>query len=186
MGLEVSRPDGTTGVYEMDLTDAYYAASRIEDMSRVNPHTAPELMCVLVRGYDILSNFLGNLELHLRRAEGAVEKIKARLLIDEIPALVKAKELSNSKDIRDALIEGNEEYQAAQDRVNQIKAMVKLLDGKRQALNMAHSSIKRMIGDTNFSMLGKAMNTGDYISDYKTAGTVQDDPMFGTPKYRRV
>jgi hypothetical protein len=181
----VKEEDTGKSVIALDLADIRYTEQRIADIQHVNPHKAPELLTVFNQAYLQLGEHIARLTYQENRAANELDKIKGRLLIDEIPAIIADKKLSNSKDIRDALISADPTYQECKDLYDQLVAATALLKGKQKSIEMAYTSVKKIIGENNYDMssqAGRKLLNG-ILDDDKTAGQVQDSRMFGTPAY---
>lgn len=185
MGVRVV-PDNGMSVFKMDMTDINYAINeRINDIQHVNPHKAPELLTIFNQAYLGLGEYITNLEYQLNRAKNELDKIRARLLMDEIPQILEAKKLSNSKDIRDALIVANSEYQIGKDLVDQLDAVVANLQVKQDSVEMAYNSVKKILGTDSYDMSKRATarQLDGLIDETRAQPGQSQQGIFGTPNY---
>jgi hypothetical protein len=180
LGVEVVPDDGNK-IFKMDITNVVYALGRIDDVQHVTPAKAPELLTVFNQAYLELTDHSTKLMYQLTRASNEVDTVKARILIDKIPVLIEEKKLPSSKDIRDALIAADPEYQAVKTTFDRIECLLENLKGKQKSIEMAYSSVKKIIDGNNYNMASKAgaRVLNGILDDSKTAGQVQRDPMFG-------
>jgi hypothetical protein len=116
-------------------------------------------MSVFNRGYLDASNLFARAKLEQARAEDSVNQIRANLLIDKVPGLLKEKGISSSVDMRQALVEADPEYQEARERLAQLDAMVEYLKGKMKFLENAYTSVKKIMDTGNWQMQLKGVKS---------------------------
>jgi hypothetical protein len=180
LAVPVVPHDGGLLSLTLDLTITKVAESRIEEIKAVTPQKAPELLATFNEAYLKLTEMIAILIYEESRAEKQVSLVRSRLLIDVIPGIVKEKGLPSSADIRNAIVEANEEYQTAQDKLDFIHACIEHLKGKLKAMEMAFSSVKKIIDGANYNMVraaGKKHLDGILDEDAPVGGTVR--PLFG-------
>jgi hydrogenase maturation factor HypE len=114
---------------------------------------------------------------HLRyeqaRATDEMNKVKARILIDKAPGILKEKGLTNSVDMRNAIIDTDPEYEEAKDRADRIEATVEYLKGKLKFMENAYTAVKKIIGEQQWNMTREAGR--------RQLTQTLDDPKFGKP-----
>jgi hypothetical protein len=145
-------PTGETALMKLEMRKVLLAESRADEVAIVTPAKAPELMATFNRGYLDASNLFAKAKLEQARAEDSVNQIRAEILIDKVPALLKEKGLSTSADIRQALVEADPEYQEARERLARLDAMVEYLKGKMKFLENAYTSVKKIMDTGNWQM----------------------------------
>jgi len=69
------------------------------------------------------------------------------LLLDIAPRVLADRGLATSKDLRDAVVDSDVQYQECLERQGTIKAYQELLKGKSKALEMAYTSVKKILGE---------------------------------------
>lgn len=178
-------PNGAIDQIHFDLSQIYVAESRMEEVANVTPQTAPELLALFNKAYLDLTEMLSVLTYEETRAEKECSRLRSLLLIDRIPGIVKEKGLANSADIRNALVEGDLDYQAARDKADFMHASLELLKGKLKSMEMAFSSVKKIIDGSNYNMAGKAgrQRLDGILEESATAGQTQARPLFGKPRH---
>ena len=72
---------------------------------------------------------------------------RSLLLLDIAPKTLADKHLATSKDLRDAVVDADHEYQELLERQGTIKAFQTLLEGKKKGIEMAYTSVKKILGD---------------------------------------
>jgi hypothetical protein len=78
-------------------------------------------------------------------AEKAQREAKSIALLDEYPIFLKTKNMKDSAQIRDAYLETCEAYTTAQDRIDMLKAMDSLIDGKIKTFENVCRYMKKQI-----------------------------------------
>jgi len=124
-------------------------------VATANAHKAPELLATFNIAYLDVKDVLLKLECLQIEASKDVNRRKAIVILDEVPKILAAKGLSNSRspggseDQRNAILDTDAEYLAANDRLSLIKAMIKLMEGKLKGVEMAYTSVKKILGQDN-------------------------------------
>lgn len=144
----------------IDLRSIVRTLLRLGEVAIVNVSTAPELMSTLNKTHLDLGELAGVVRHHLDNAKDWLREERSRILIDEVPALLAEKKLSNSKDNRDALIELAETCQKGKETVNQLTAVLQWLLDKREGVKNAWSSVRAILGDrTGIPLSGRSPYT---------------------------
>lgn len=178
----------------IDLREINAAEDRIIEIQGVNKHKAPELLACFNRAYLACTKQATMLEQEKNEAQREANKQRSICLLDRAPEQLKAKGLSNTKDMREAILDIDEEYQAALIKVELITTAQQLLKDKAKGIEMAYTSVKKIIGEGayNYGGGGSGLDpqdpqmTGNPNSRWriKAGETVVDltDDMFGEPK----
>lgn len=151
------RGKGETQALALDMTNCYKAEGRIQEVAFVTPHKAPELLAVFNETFLELTRYLSQLDYELNVAERAANKVRAIILLDKVPEILKERGLATAKsplgseDIRTAILDTDQEYQEALERCDKIRAISKLLQGKLKAIEMAYTSVKKIIGENVYN-----------------------------------
>lgn len=144
----------------IEIAEIRAIEDRVKEVAFVTPTKAPELLARFNEGYLFLHRQISVLEYEHVQAEREANKVRAVVLLDRVPGVLKEKGLTSSVDLRNAVLDQDEEYQDACDRANQIRCVVELLKGKMKGLEMAYSSVKKIMNDSAFNMLNRPMSTG--------------------------
>jgi hypothetical protein len=117
---------------QLGLEKTREGENRILEAKNVNPSTYTDLESCFNEGYRELKRHLATLGFQIGLAEKALETAKSVFLLDKYyPEIMKDKPKSmDSPDLRKAYLMRDEAYIAALDRINMLKAMEALLDGK--------------------------------------------------------
>jgi len=151
----LSRPNNTK--VEFDLTDVSKTEARIVEIAAVTGAKAPELLAAFNRAYLDCSRAMAGLEAEVAGSKRNVMRVKSRLLLDVVPGILAAKGLATAKspmgseDLRQAVLDSNDEYLAAQELLSKHECYLELVKGKMKGIEMAFSSVKRIVGETNYN-----------------------------------
>jgi len=143
-----------------DLTEVNRALARMPEISHVTPTTAPELLMSFNKAYLEAEQISAGVELNLAMAARDLDKIHSIVLLDRVPEYLKSKGMSTAKspmgseDIRKAIIDADPEYQKACEALDQLKAVSKLVKSKSKGLEMAYSTVKRLVSEQSFNWGG--------------------------------
>lgn len=177
--IVVPRGNGTGGIV-LDMTNVYIAEGRIQEVAFVTPHKAPELLSTFNVTFLELTRHITKLDYERNVAKRVANKMRAIILLDRVPAILKerglatAKSPAGSEDLRQAILDIDEPYQTACDRVDQITAIMKLLQGKLTSIEMAYTSVKKIIGENAYNMNNPNLKHGS-SEDESGFGTVDTE-----------
>lgn len=119
---------------------------RLIEAKTVNPLTYTELEYCFNEGYRELRRHLATIGFQLTEADKALETAKSNFLIDEYHEKIKDLPKSmDSADLRKAHLMRCAPYTEAMDRVNMLKAMEALLDGKIKTFEKTCAYMKKQI-----------------------------------------
>lgn len=140
----------------LDMAQVYAIEARVQEVAFVNHTKAPELLARFNEAWLYVQKHMTTLKYELLRAERAANKIKSVILLDKIPVILKAKGLvspkspAGSEDLRNAILDQDEEYQEALDQTQKLKCVIELLKGKMDGFEMAFTSVKKILGESEF------------------------------------
>lgn len=120
-----NRPD-----IPLDFSLISEGEKRIIEAKLVNPTTYSDLEYVFNEGYREAKKNLATVGYEITQAEKILRRIKSELILDNYPDFLKGSKLKDNSTVRDAFLERDAEYVAAQERINMLKALENLLDGK--------------------------------------------------------
>lgn len=183
----ISVPSGMAenGVLSIDL--AYWARqeARIQEVAIVTSDKAAELLSTFNSCCLDLDDITNKLNLEVQLAQRAADSVKARVIIDEVPTILAAKKLATAKnpmgseDLRNAILGTHEEYQQALRNVDTLKALTKLMQGKRDAFERAWRSVRALVSERTFNP-NRTINAGPST----TSGGIGSDGPVGFGKAR--
>ena len=103
---------------------------RLVEARIVNPSTYSDLEYSFNEGYREARANLAVIGYEITQAERIFRRIRSELILDEYPNFLKDSKLKDNATVRDAFLEKNKNFVDAQERINMLKAMEALMDGK--------------------------------------------------------
>lgn len=186
-GTEVVCPAPRKGMRPttLDLSKPATAMARIREVAIVTPHKAPELLATFNEAYLSLHEAIVRLEAEKLIADREANKIRSVVMLERAPKMLAEKGLTTksapggSEDFRRAVLDADEEYQDALDIVQQLTCVVELLKGQQKAIEMAYTSVKKILGERTF---GSASGVGTQNPSLR--GDTGDAPVGSTTQPR--
>lgn len=179
---------------EINLEEIAKAEARIQEIQTVTPTKAGELLAAFTVAWRDLDKLIVLLTYQHVVATTKLKEVRARILVDDVPGVLKEKGLPSSKDVRDAIVDRNQEVQEAAETVHQIHCILELIKGKKEAMGMAFSSVKRIVGEGAYNMLRNTNNPN--LKGDSGSRSIEESPpeaspstprpvssRFGTPRY---
>lgn len=173
----------------IDLKAILQTEARVREVAFVTPDKAGELLASFNVSWRDLHQHTVFLEKELNDANRSLNKIKAVLILDEVPELLKKKGLTNNEAHREAIVTLDEGYSAALDRKEEIEALISWFQGKLKSFQMAFDSVKKIMSDSAFNYLGGNSHRTSGGSGNSDVGVSEQEAKqeqykgFGTPKY---
>ena len=121
---------GSSPTLILDVSKIREGESRLHEAQVVNPSSYSNLEYVYNEGYREARRHISVIGYQIALAEKALREAKSIALLDEYPVFLKEKNIKDSAQIRDAYLETYKPYTMAQDRIDMLKAMDSLIDGK--------------------------------------------------------
>lgn len=143
--LECPRGDGRGNPIRIDLYKMIEAESRLAEVAFVTLDKAPELLSTFNKTWLDVQRTVVTLRSEYVKAKEAVRRRKAVMMLDYVEDILKAKGLKSSADLREAVVDADEEYCQAKDREHQLASIISLLEGKMQAFENAYTAIKKLL-----------------------------------------
>ena len=117
-------------VVTLDFSSIREGERRLIEARVVNPTTYSDLEHTFNEGYREARKNLSIIGYEITQAERIHRRIRSELILDTYPQFLKEKGLKDNATIRDAFLEKDSNYVDAQERINMLKAMESLMDGK--------------------------------------------------------
>jgi len=180
-------PRGNPGLAPLQLNvgGINAAEARISEIAYVNAYKAPELLAVFNRAYLDVMRMLAWLEMEAGTAARQVKLRRSELLLDIAPQKLKDKGLSTSQDLREAVVDADARYQELCEREGCINATQELLKGRAKSLEMAYTSVKKILGDSGRGSPGYTAPThtpADREADTQPGENVDHSKFFGNAR----
>jgi hypothetical protein len=146
---------GKSPKLNLDMSAIREAETRLVEAKTVSPVSYPDLSHCYNESYRMLKQHLSNLGYQLLLAEKAIETAKANVILGSYAEYLKDKPKSaGSTDLRNAFLTRDEAYNAALDRINQLKAIISNFEGKVKVLENVVSYMKQKMYLISRSGLG--------------------------------
>ena len=117
-------------VITLDFGSIREGESRLIEARIVNVSTYSDLEHSFNEGYREAKKNMSVIGYEITQAERIFRRIRSELILDDYPQFLKDKGLKDNATIRDAFLEKNQNYVNAQERINMLKAIEALMDGK--------------------------------------------------------
>ena len=174
--LTIYAPAGVPGGAETAINMSHWGRleARIQEIAHVTPTKAPEMLATFNRAALDLDQLSGQLELEYQSAMREVDRLKGEILLDRVPRILAEKGLATAKnpmgseDMRQAVLSQEKDYQAQLERVDQLKALLKMVRGKFDAFERAFRSVRTLVGEQSYNFSKPVINGGDLSG--KTVG----------------
>ena len=152
------------------------------EISYANKDTAPELMYIFNKAYCEIKRMMAQIGHEYSVAKKYSNKRKGAVLLDVAPDILQKKGLKTSEDLRNAILDQDDEYLELLDKVNMLEAAYEYLSGKAKGFEMSYQSAKKVM-DANNTGLGSRAYKLTMGVDEKSP---DDDLIFdtiGKPRY---
>lgn len=103
---------------------------RLVEAKVVNPATYRELEFTFNEGYREAKKNISVVGYEIAQAERIIRRVKSEYLLDAYPAFIKEKRLNDNTANREAFLERQDDYVDAVGRLEMLKALESLLEGK--------------------------------------------------------
>jgi len=114
----------------LDISSIVSGEQRIIEAKVVNPATYNELEFLFNEGYRQARTNNSIVGYEITRAKKILRDFKSVLILDEYPDFLKEKKLKDNATVRDAFLQKDKNYSAAQDRIDMLVAIESLMEGK--------------------------------------------------------
>lgn len=149
--------------FEMNLIKL--AESRFHEAQQVNPITYVELEHTFNEAYRDLKRHLSTIGFQITQADKAIETAKAEVLLGSYAEFMEGKPKSHDNaDLRKAFLMRDESYLAALDRINQLKALESLFDGK---IKVVENVCRYMRKQMDLLLRSGSINSNLYVTSGK-------------------
>lgn len=177
--LQIPRALVTQPPLSVSVSTLYRAEGRIHEVAYVTVGKAPELLACLNEAWAEAAKALALVEREHVLAKRESDRIRSVVLMDRVQDVLRAKGLATAKnvvgsaDLRQAVLDADEEYRTALDRVTTIKCFYELIKGKQKAVEMAFTSVKKIVGEGTSHWMGRQSMSAGNEND-ADAGDVTD------------
>jgi hypothetical protein len=156
------RANTSVDAITIDLKKILEAEARMIEVQAVTPSKAGELCTAFTISWRDLHRNICQLETERVEAQKIVDRRRAVVFLEVVPEYLKknglysAKSPTGNEEIRNAILNLDTDFQAAQDVVDQITAVIELLKGKLKAFEMSFTTVKKIMGSSDaYNYLGR-------------------------------
>lgn len=185
--LVVPRVGSNVSAIIIDLKAILKAEARIIEVQAVTPVKAGELLAAFNVSWRDLHQNICLLEKEKNDAQRELNRIRATVILERAPKIIKEKGLSDNKETREACVTLDSEYQTTEEVLDQLVAAIELLKGKLKSFEMAYTSVKKLLGESAYNFLNRNDHDTSGDSGDREPGVVDEyeRPVsgFGKPKY---
>lgn len=189
LGTLLKIPSGTPGLkaLEIDLSEILSIESRQREIAYVNKETAPELMYSFNRAYTEILKNMTKIMFEYNQATKYANKRRSVVLLDVAPevlkikGLVSKKSMNGSADLRQAVLDQDDEYLDLLDKVNLLKAAHEYLRSKAKGFEMSYYAVRKVM-DSSHGGIG-SYHTLHPLSEKVDPETKSITDLIGEPKF---
>lgn len=159
---EMSSIFNTLPDIKLDLSKTREAENRLHEAQHVNPSSYSNLEYVYNESYRELKRNLAEVGYKLTQAEKTLRLAKSEAILDKYQEFVKDKPKSfDTAHVRDAFLNRDEEVIKAQDRIDMLKAVEAILDGKIKVMERTCQYLRK---EMDLVIRSGSINTNKYGS----------------------
>lgn len=142
----------------LDIRSIIKAESRLVELQGVTKAKAGELLSAYIESWKDARLLRNKVALRVAKAKRHLETVRAMVVIDRGPELLKDKGLTSTRspagsaDLRDATVALDPEFNSASEYLEQMVATQELLDIKAETFRMAYFSINKLIDPVDRSV----------------------------------
>ena len=130
----------------INVTAIVEKEQRLDDVARVNSHTAPELLSTFNRCWLNLDKLCVALSDAKNKAKQSIDQVECELTIECTDEVIRGKGHSKaSADLRKAWVGANSKLIQAKTRLIEISTVLDYMRGKQQAFKNGYESVKKLI-----------------------------------------
>ncbi len=140
----VERGNGAIAPITLKMTDTNAAMSRLHEIRNTNAGTFPELASVFIQASNELFQAIATVRTELIKNEHKLEQLRSRLLIDDVPAIMLARNLKNTLEVSKAIMNQNSEYSELVYTQELLAGAITVLENKLVTLKSAQFAISQI------------------------------------------
>jgi|SRR6202142_2287477 len=165
----------------INLEQILIAEKRQDEVAYVNSEKAPELLATFNKQWLELSRIVAELTSARNVAERELGKRRSVILLDLMNERLAAKGVSSSADNREAVILLDPEYIKLSEIIDQISAVLELMQGKRKGMDNSFTATKRIITQDTYMQYNKNNSLPGSTYSYSSPKTNQQQSTQNKP-----
>lgn len=140
---------GTPNVPPLNLNmhSIYQAEQRLQETRTVTPGNAPELRGAFNEACNMTTKYIAWIKYEILTAKKNLDLVKAEILLDKVPEILKQKGIKDNADIREAIINRDPQYQECLEVLNTLEATKHLLESKAKTFERAYWDCRDVSND---------------------------------------
>jgi hypothetical protein len=189
----------------LELKEVHKAHARLVELNGITREKAGELQATMISAFSQARKYASALKADFGVTKQRLRRIRARIILDEASEVLKTKGLltsrspAGSEDLRDSVVNTNEEYNNVAEILAQTEAVMEDMQSRAEEFKMAYYAIGQLTAGHDLSSKRDVSGgTGDdepgaLTQDEKIAEFVKktsvkkhepyEDNGFGVPKY---
>jgi len=142
--LVIPSGNGTNSPIVLDMRNIYKTEARLFEIQSLTKAKSSEFLYVVIQALSETKRHMATINLELLRAKQELRKVRAIIILDEVPEVLKAmggtssKSPMGSEDFRESLVNKSQQYQVVTDRVYQINASLEIMEAKAESFKMSY------------------------------------------------
>lgn len=143
--------NGIDAPVALDLRTVFRAETRLIELQAVTRAKAGELLHTFIEAWKEARTAQARASNQCVVAKRRLKEIRAEVVLDRALDILKDKGLvstrspSGSEDLREAVVVRDRSYQAASERLEQIQAVVELMEIKAETFKMAYFAVNKLV-----------------------------------------
>jgi hypothetical protein len=176
------RPGGP--MHRVSVGSVYQAEGRIEEVAITNAQRAPELLSTFNKAWLDASRVVTQLQYEIGHAKADLAALRGEIILTKAPrklqelGLATEKHPTGSEGIRQAVVDQDPDYRALNSLIGDLVYVRDLFEAKRDALENAYESVKKILGSTAPSMMARNPN----LSENLGGSPLRSEPPQPAPK----
>lgn len=143
---ELTIPEfGNSKALVLSITSVKEGERRLIEAKRVTPSSYADLEYIFGEGYREAKKNVTAIGFEITKAEKALREARSVAILDHYKDFLKEKDFKDSAYIKDAFLQTRTDYVAAQDRIDMLKAMLDLMEGKIKVFENVSRWMKKEI-----------------------------------------
>ncbi len=153
----------------MTVEAIYYAEGRLEEVAFANQQRSPELLATFNKAWLEAARVVTQLQYEIGHAKADLAALRGEIILTRAPAalmkmgLATEKHPTGSESIRQAFVDQQTDYRALDGIVTELIYIRDLFEAKRDALENAYESVKKILGSTAPGLMARNPNLSETV-----------------------
>jgi hypothetical protein len=180
------RPRPNASWQRIAIDSVYQAEGRLEEVAIANLQRAPELLSTFNKAWLEASRVVTQLQYELGHLKADMAALKGEIILTKAPGKLQALGLATEKNptgsegIRQAIVDQDPDYRALSGILTDLTYVRDLFEAKRDALENAYESVKKILGSMAPQMLQRNPNLSETVGGAPTRN-INPSPLRNDP-----